>query len=92
VRLPLSKDLAVNMSRATGVVAWEDGGKLRDAVLVGRPSSAKEGLLRLRTRVLAEETLARSFVSRSFPLQDLFLLGVSSVVTGRVGAVGGERR
>jgi hypothetical protein len=76
VRLPLSEDLAVDVSRATGVVAGEDRGELGDAVLVRRPGSAKERLLRLCARVLAEETLAGTFVSGSFPFEDFFLLGV----------------
>jgi hypothetical protein len=84
--LPLHVDTDVNVGSATGVVTREDGGELSESVLVGRPGAAKERLMVVGTRVLREETLARSLVSGTLPLEDGVLVGMTSVVTGRVGA------
>lgn len=65
--------------------------ELRETVLVGRPSAAKESLLGLGARVLAQETFARTLVLRSFPLERCLLLRVTSVVTSGVSMPCKER-
>lgn len=55
---PLVVDADVDVRRATGVVAREDGGELAEAVLVRRPGRAQPGLDAVPARVGGQQALA----------------------------------